>query len=132
MLQPDSEAYHPPLAMAVITTTTTATPQHPTPSPLARSAPLFDPYEDAVCVARPVAVAKGTPLDAVEAGLKVPLGATSDISVGRGVSKRRGKAREEEPTREIIPRLDSRYSRHQLRRRIFRDGRKESHARGVA
>jgi len=86
--------------MAVIITTTIATPQHPqqphpipspTPSPLVRSAPLFDPYEDPVGVARPVAVAKGTPLDAVEAGLKVPLGATSDISVGRGVSKRKGE-----------------------------------------
>ena len=90
------------------------------------------PEEDPVCVARPVPVATGTPLDAVPAGLKVPLGATSDMAVGRGVSKRRGKeGQEKEPTRKIIPRLDSRYSRHQLRRRILWDGRKESHLRGV-
>ena len=107
-------------------------PNNPNNHALVRSAPL-DPYKEPVCVARPVDVAKGTPLDAVPAGWKVPLGATSDRTVGRGWVKEGGRGgKEEGPTREIIPRLDSRYSRHQLRRRILRYGQKESHLRGVA
>ena len=77
-------------------------------------------------------MAKGTLLDAVPAGWKVPLGATSDRTVGRGRVKEGGKGgKEEGPTREIISCLDSRYSRHQLQRRILWEGRKESHLRGV-
>ena len=130
ILQPNSEAYRTPLVMVVIITNTIATPQQPQPLSCPLRTTLWS-LQRPVCITQPVDVAKGRLLDAVPAGWKVLLGATSDRTVGRGWVKEGGKGGKEGPTREIISCLDSCYSRHQLQCCILWDGRKESHSRGV-